>query len=298
MQDLTEYTLQERPETVLEIRSLSGISLLNLTQEAGSFPDPATDAHNLILVRSGSGSLDASYGNYEFRAKNFGAGDIAISPTKTYSDYKTSSPVQLVMFELPGTLMRSVGTELNPHFLGDLSGLHSGLFRSNEVMQRMLNMWRSASNDERASAVDGQAQAIDLAETLIRLAMNPRAIRAQRTHLRWHVRCQVLQYVDAHLGEDMPLAKLANIASLSEHYFLRAFKAEMGITPHQYIIDQRIQRAKHLLKKTNSNLADVALQCGFASHQHMATVFNQAEGRAPSAFRRATRYFHTSERKR
>jgi hypothetical protein len=213
MQDLTEYTRHERPETLLDVRSLGSVQMLDLTQAPGSFPDPACDFYYLQSIRSRvSGRSDIAYGGYKYSVSGCSVGDMCVSPSATSCDYELSVAVQLMMLSLPGALVRSVGAELNPHFSGDLSVLHRGMFRSSQVMQRMLNMWRCASNVEIAPAMDAQAQAIELAETLIRLAMNSRAIRAQRAHLRWHVRCQVLQYVDAHRGEDMPLAKLANIA--------------------------------------------------------------------------------------
>jgi AraC family transcriptional regulator len=292
MQNSIEYTLQERPETLLETRSLGSIGMINVTQEAGSFPHPATDFYYLQMGRCGGISpARITFGGDTYSVPGFRPGDLCIAPPDTDCDYEIASPLQLTVFALPATLIHSVGRDLNPSFAGDLFALHNGLFRSSMVMQRMLNMWRCASNNEATPEIHSQAQEIDLAETLVCLAMDQYCSRVQCSHLSWRARSQVLQYIDAHLCDDIPLAQLASIANLSEYHFLRAFKAEMSITPHQYIMDQRVQRTKLLLKKSNSNLADIAFKCGFSSQQHMTTVFGRAEGRTPGEFRRVTRYF-------
>lgn len=59
----------------------------------------------------------------------------------------------------------------------------------------------------------------------------------------------------------------------------------MGISPHQYLLQQRIERAKQLLKQTDQSVVDIALACGFNSHSHLSKQFRQVTGVTPKAYR-------------
>ncbi|MDB9527671.1 AraC family transcriptional regulator [Oscillatoria sp. CS-180] len=96
---------------------------------------------------------------------------------------------------------------------------------------------------------------------------------------------QVLDYIDAELAQDMKLADLAGLLDMSPFHFGRLFKQSMGISPHQYVIQQRIERAKHLLKKSDRAIIDIALECGFTSHSHLSKQFRKVVGTTPRNFR-------------
>jgi AraC family transcriptional regulator len=290
-QNLIEFVQQERPETCLERRTLGSIEMIEVDQEAGSFPDPATNSYSLQLIRAGGGgAAEISYGGHQFCSRRMSVGNIVLAPYNTYCEYHSESPVQIMVLLVPFGLMRSVGAELNPHFTGDLSMLHDGFFHAPALVQHMLRIWRAAVGEQHAPVVDPEAETMLLAERLIRLSFDQRALKHQPLHLSTHARLNVLQYIEQHLTQDVSLSTLAKTANLSNFYFLRAFKAEMGMTPRQYVIDQRIQRAKHYLKKSSNDIAEVALQSGFSSHQHLTTVFSKAVGRTPSVFRKAVSY--------
>ena len=69
--------------------------------------------------------------------------------------------------------------------------------------------------------------------------------------------------------------------------FTRWFSAEFGVSPHRYVMQARIERAKSLLANTTRPLSEVALDCGFSSQSHLSTVFRRFTGRTPGRFRKA-----------
>lgn len=96
---------------------------------------------------------------------------------------------------------------------------------------------------------------------------------------------QVLDYIDAHLHQEIKLTDLASLLGMSEFHFSRQFKQMLGTTPYQYLLQQRIERAKQLLKQSDRSIADIALTCGFNSHSHLSKQFRQLTGTTPKAYR-------------
>jgi AraC family transcriptional regulator len=96
---------------------------------------------------------------------------------------------------------------------------------------------------------------------------------------------QVLDYIHEHLDQDLKLADLAQLLGISQFHFSHSFKQAIGVSPYQYLIQQRIERAKQLLKQTERSIMDIALDCGFNSHSHLSKQFRQLTGMTPRAYR-------------
>ncbi len=96
---------------------------------------------------------------------------------------------------------------------------------------------------------------------------------------------QALEYIHAHLDQELGLSDMAEVAGMSQYYFCRLFSQSMGVAPYQYVIQQRVERAKGLLKERKLTLADVALACGFANQSHFTKHFRQLTGITPKAYR-------------
>ena len=95
----------------------------------------------------------------------------------------------------------------------------------------------------------------------------------------------VLDLIESDLAEDLSLKVLANAAGLSEYHFLRMFKHSTGCTPHQYVINQRIERARELLKKTDMTVTEIAYLLGFSNPAHFTHHFRRKTGFTPSEMR-------------
>jgi AraC family transcriptional regulator len=93
---------------------------------------------------------------------------------------------------------------------------------------------------------------------------------------------QVLEYIHENLGQSLSLTELANIANLSPSRFTRVFRQEMGLSPHQYLIQARIEQAKHLLRsRGNVSISRIAHQVGFSDHSHFTRHFKRIVGVTP-----------------
>lgn len=92
---------------------------------------------------------------------------------------------------------------------------------------------------------------------------------------------QVLDFIQSNLDRDLGLAELAAIAHLSPHYFTRLFKQSTGYTPHQFVIQSRVERAKILLIKGQDSIAKIAQKVGFANQAHLNLHIKRSLGVTP-----------------
>jgi transcriptional regulator GlxA family with amidase domain len=128
-----------------------------------------------------------------------------------------------------------------------------------------------------SSAGDVAASNVVQLRSRIRGGLPPRALR------------RVREFIEAHLEENISIQALASIAGLSMYHFARAFKQSEGMTPHEYLIQCRVQRAKDLLAETDLSLSEIALASGFSDQSHCARRFREHVGVTPSSYRWSTR---------
>jgi len=97
---------------------------------------------------------------------------------------------------------------------------------------------------------------------------------------------QVLECMEAHLAEDVTLARLAAVAGVSISHFGPAFRRTVGEPPHRYLMRRRAERAQALMLRGKLSLAHVATACGFTDQSHMTRAFHRYLGTTPGAWRR------------
>jgi AraC family transcriptional regulator len=103
---------------------------------------------------------------------------------------------------------------------------------------------------------------------------------------RWQVR-RVLEYIEAHLNGELGLVELAAIVELSPHYFGEAFRISTGSSPHRYVMERRVERARDLLWDADRPILDIAYAAGFSSQSHFTANFRRVTGVTPRRFRRS-----------
>jgi AraC family transcriptional regulator len=99
---------------------------------------------------------------------------------------------------------------------------------------------------------------------------------------------RVLDYIEAHLDQDLTLAELAGVACLSPSHLSRSFKQEVGAGPQRYTVRRRVERAKTLLRHSDASLAGVAATVGFADQSHFTAAFRRETGMTPGRYRAAS----------
>ncbi|MCY1358309.1 HTH-type transcriptional activator RhaR [compost metagenome] len=107
----------------------------------------------------------------------------------------------------------------------------------------------------------------------------------------WQVR-RARELIASHLADGLSVARLARECALSRSYFTRAFKRSTGMSPHDWLLQMRVEKARELMLRTPLSLSQIGLECGFADQSHFSRVFHRMTGASPSGWRR----FHKADR--
>lgn len=250
-------------------------------------PDKLT--YHLITVYMGAPSRQQSL----LSGRNYNilqtAGNVAvISAACALRSWYDEAEQDDVYLHLEPEFVRQValGADLNPDKIEIITTLDS---RSPliESMARMAFDELQRDDDVAATNLYADSLANLLAIQLLREYSSERLPPAKQyvnglTNKRLKL---VLDLIESDLSEDLSLKVLANAAGLSEYHFLRLFKQSTGLTPHQYVISQRIERAKELLQKTQMTITEIAYLLGFSTPAHFTHHFRRKTGITPREMR-------------
>src|SRR5579862_2576455 len=116
-------------------------------------------------------------------------------------------------------------------------------------------------------------------------AVRHRAVQFSRGGLGPARLRRIKELIHAKLEDDLSLDDMAQSVGLSTAHFARMFRKSTGETPHQFVLRQKLERAKGMLRAPDGRVLDVALACGFKTQQHFAQVFRGVWGVSPTEFR-------------
>ena len=109
-----------------------------------------------------------------------------------------------------------------------------------------------------------------------------------QAHLSFRIK-RAIAHIEERIGDNITIDQLAKAAGMSRDHFVRTFRKSTGETPHQYLVERRMARARRILQTTDIKVADVARQCGYESLTYFSTLFRREVGVSPAAYRRANR---------
>ena len=121
-------------------------------------------------------------------------------------------------------------------------------------------------------------------DSLTHLSFLPSMERAKRGLSQGALQ-RIDEYIEAHLDSALDIGQLAAIVRMSSSHFTRSFHRSVGVTPHRYVIQNRVMRARELLTTTKLPLTEIALATGFSDQSHFSRRFNEIVGVPPGAFR-------------
>jgi AraC family transcriptional regulator len=261
------------------------LNLIYELEPADEMPETYLAQHFILIA------LDDFRASYlldgRWKHVDYAKGEIAIIPA-TQSLPKTQVDREVPLLELflePTTLTRaaceSVGTnkvELVPQLhIRDPLIQHMGLALMAEL---------EAGGTESRLYAESMATALS-AHLLRRYCSHPEKVKDYTGGLPNYKLKQAVNYINEHLDQNLTLAEIAAAVRMSPNYFASLFKQSTGLTPHQYVMQCRIEKAKQLLRHQELALVEICQEVGFASQSHFTRVFRQYTNTTPKAYRNA-----------
>lgn len=100
---------------------------------------------------------------------------------------------------------------------------------------------------------------------------------------------EAVDFMTANIDTAINLSDIAQATNRSPSHIARMFRTELGMPPHRYLINLRVEKASRLLEKTSMSIAEIAYECGFAHQEHLTRLFRRQTGTTPAAYRRSKR---------
>ena len=245
-----------------------------------------TDRHVVSLLRGRPSHFEQRRESGRPMAYVEAPGTLIIMPPGPVPDLRLHAPAEFIHCALEEEFVGGVLAEMEnrptskPTFC---TGLRDSALRS--ILELLLSELEAQSPAGRLY-VESLAHA--LATRYLMLDCPPSARSDSHTSpLPSRILNRVRERIEARLCEDVSLEALAEESGYSRAHFLRMFRVATGLTPHQYILDVRLDHARQWLGRKNTSLIDIAALCGFSSQSHMTTVFQKRLGVTPAQFRRS-----------
>ncbi|MBV9508004.1 MAG: helix-turn-helix transcriptional regulator [Acidobacteriia bacterium] len=251
---------------------------------AVSIPDHEHPTHFINLLTHGNITAQWTMGGITRSAEN-SPGMLYMLPAGTRDRLTWSGPsTRIVLVMEPRFLARSL--EETAH-LGDVELIMHWNFRDRHIQSLILALHADLQDGSPAGPLYGESLALALGHYLIRRHSTRAVKRTKPVHggipsARLN---RVVEFMNENLARDLRLSELAQVAGMSPHYFCQLFKQSTGYTAYQYVLRQRVERAKHYLRDPNITLAVASTATGFADQSHFTKVFRRMVGATPAQFR-------------
>ena len=97
---------------------------------------------------------------------------------------------------------------------------------------------------------------------------------------------RAIDYMRSRIASDITLRDVAQHCGLSRAYFAMAFRISTGVTPHQWLLEHRVEVAHAMMRDATLRIREIAIACGFADQSHLTRVFTRIVGASPGQWRR------------
>ncbi len=253
-------------------------------------PPPSRDI-SLVLFQGGAMHMERRPINGSWQALSVHQGDLMLQveagPASEVRWWNlTNAPTQTFHLSLSRELFARTAEEMVDRDPERLSLMGRAGFQDPLLMQIGFTLWRELEEHAPTGKLYAQTAAQMLAVHLLRhyTSVGER-IKGPAQGLTQQQMRRLTDFVQAHLSQDLSLEALAQQTGFSPYYFARLFRQTTGASPHQFVMQLRIERAQQLLKKTDTPLAQIALESGFANQSHLTHAFKRYLGLTPRAYR-------------
>jgi AraC family transcriptional regulator len=276
--------------------SWENIAAARIVRDVEELAMPALSEHVVMVNVGRPYRMEERLGGRAYRT--FGVkGDVAIIPAGTPAEFRSLEPgrqtVESFAMSLDPAFVRRIaeGAEVDPDGI-ELAGVLGG--RDPEIEKIGLSLLSELRGGGPLGGVYADSLATLLVVRLLRghYSLGRRSAGRMEgrpnTGLSGAALRRVTDYVEENLAQNLTLESIADVAHMSPFHFSRVFKLSTGLSPHQYVLRRRIEKAKGLLAGSDLPLHEVADLSGFTDQSHLARHFRRQLDTTPRSFRLAS----------
>ncbi|WP_196755246.1 helix-turn-helix domain-containing protein [Burkholderia multivorans] len=247
---------------------------------------PALAEFMIVSYQRGSTPLDRLCEGRWSRAE-CQPGDFSLLSRSQATHWRWTEPVDVAHVYLSASLLERVAADVLERPIADVR-LHDLLRTQDAVVSSIVaGITHEAGEQTLGGALYVDALGTQLAVQLLRRYASVDFVdHSGSGQLALALRRRIVDYIEERLEHDLTLDVLANVANMGVCTFAKHFRASFDTTPHQYIIDRRLDRARTLLSQQRLPVKAVASACGFADQAHLTRIMRVRLGRTPAAFRK------------
>lgn len=277
---LVTTTLHKSQVAVTLIESETAVSIM-------SEPLPPEDAFLVHLNLRPCPDHELWIDGRALGKRSFGAGETAIHDLRQSTVALIHSPMGSLMFYLTRKLLAEICEDADSLPIDELR-LTPGLSVDDPIVRNLGNTLAFAAtrpNEVAPLFVDHVTLALGVHVAATYGDMRTIPLPAKGGLAPWQER-RAKEMLSSQIDGAISLSALAQECRLSVSHFSRLFRHSVGQPPHRWLMMQRVERAKCLLRETGLSLAEIALACGFCDQSHMSRCFKSIVGAGPGMWRR------------
>lgn len=284
MEDLRfPAVLPQEPTITSQNMDWSSIRLEHHCQPPGQNPEYCLDHYAITILLNRNSKCTRWVEGTQQETSILKYGSISVIPTQAPHWHRWENDLNILIFNISPKLLQqnylelfnSTTININPKF-----NFHDPL-----ILQLGLALWKELRCQSYNDKLYGDSMANAIVVHLLRnISTQKKKIAVYSGGLVPNKLKLVTDYINDNLEQNLSLGELASCAQLSQYHFSRAFKKSQGISPHQYVIQQRVEKAKQLIKENKMSTAEIAIACGFANQSHLHRHFKHMTGVTPRLF--------------
>jgi AraC family transcriptional regulator len=264
-----------------------GVAIEPYCGAQGDGPATTSDKHILTMCSKHPSRFEIGHGvRWVSYIKQ--PGSLSLVPAGALPSMRAGTEFDLVVCAFDSGLVSALDSELERRPDGELRLLAN--FQDPAAQQLMTLLVTDANEGYTTERLytDYLAHALAVRMLYQGRQAQPQTSNRGTSALPRHVLRRIVERMRC-FSSDLSLHALAKESGYSRVHFVRMFRAATGYSPHNYLLNLKLERARELLRNPSLSLIDIALDCGFASHSHMSRIFHRIVGVTPSAYRRSLR---------